>query len=1136
MMRCGRRVRAGVVVLGALAATGCGGREEAARHEELERLRVVGLAYLEEERLAEAAERFERLARMAPGEPLGPANLAVAEMRRGAPEAARRAASQAVERSPADPDVRLIAAVTSADAGDPAAAETHLRTALAQDSAHPGVLWALYGMTDDPDALARLVRHRPGNLPARLAAAELRAQAGDLETVVAHLEYVGQLLPPGDSEARTALADALASASRGEAEGTLRRVRIAHNLLRADHLYAQGLSELTGRPGSRAEPLRRFRRVVGPVPSAHWDPLAVTFVSVTSLDAGWSGGVPTDVDGDGDEDLVVAEEGMLRCLMNDRGGLTGRDCAASNDVRGAPVQAADFDGDGRPDLLMAGPDGVGILYGGAEDFAARGELPGREVPAWTAIAADLDHDGDLDILAGGPGPTRLYRQTGPGRFVEVGAESGVAGLRGVRAATFGDLDLDGDLDVVLANREGVHRLDNVRHGKFEPANGPRLPFGTPSIADVNGDGWFDVVAAASDGIHVAAADGTGGLGPFARVASVPTDAGSEIGHAPWPAILVEDFDLDGSLDVLFVSEAAGMLAFRGSGDGGFVASPGILRSAVASGPPETGHVLAFDLDGDGDFDLATGRPSAPELFRNDGGERNHVLEVGLLALADGSGKVNRLGIGSRIDVWAGEGRQSRVVRGELERFGLGDHDRADVVRIEWTNGVPQNVFAPTASERLVERQVLKGSCAFLYAWTGDGFGFVTDMMWKSALGMPLGIMAGEVAYASPDPSVEYVRIPPGMLAQRDGGYEIRITEELWEVAYLDRLELLAVDHPESVELYVDEAFGVPAVPNDRLFAVRARRPPELALDHRGTDVGSELAERDFRFVGGFDAGPVQGITRLHDLTLTLAGAAGRPARLFLGGWIHPTDASINVRLGQAGGPSVVRPYLEVPDAAGGWRRLEAAIDFPSGKNKTVVVELPDGLPADDPRLRIRTNMEVYWDVAFYSTSPSTSPLVRRRLEPAAAELAVRGFSSVFRRGGRYGPHWYEYERVREASPWRPLPGAYTRTGDVRDLLLNSDDRYVVFGPGDEIAVRFEAPVPPPPGWERTFFLYSHGFLKDADLNTLGGDRVGPLPRHGLEGYPPSTAPPASQRDFAAEYLGRRVDGARPPARPLPPRP
>src|SRR5262249_37944218 len=159
-------------------------------------------------------------------------------------------------------------------------------------------------------------------------------------------------------------------------------------------------------------------------------------------------------------------------------------------------------------------------------------------------------------------------------------------------------------------------------------------------------------------------------------------------------------------------------------------------------------------------------------------------------------------------VRAGDLYQTRTVTSRVTHFGLGPHLKADVVRVDWPNGVPQIVFFPGTDQDVVENEVLKGSCAFLYAWDGTRFRFVTDVMWRSALGMPLGLMAGgkddAVAYAPAGASEEYLRIPGTSLQPRGGKYTLQLTEELWETAFADQIRLLAVDHPDSVDVFVDE--------------------------------------------------------------------------------------------------------------------------------------------------------------------------------------------------------------------------------------------------------------------------------------------------------------------------------------------
>jgi hypothetical protein len=121
------------------------------------------------------------------------------------------------------------------------------------------------------------------------------------------------------------------------------------------------------------------------------------------------------------------------------------------------------------------------------------------------------------------------------------------------------------------------------------------------------------------------------------------------------------------------------------------------------------------------------------------------------------------------------------------------------------------------------------------------------------------------------------------------------------------------------------------------------------------------------------------------------------------------------------------------------------------------------------------------------------------MDPASADLHFRGFSREYRKGGRYGPHWFEYEEVSTEPRWLPLEGTFTRFGDVQPLLLEPDDRYVVMGPGDEATIAFDARQLPslPPGWRRDFLLYSVGWVKDADLNTATGNTVYPLPFHDM---------------------------------------
>ena len=78
-----------------------------------------------------------------------------------------------------------------------------------------------------------------------------------------------------------------------------------------------------------------------------------------------------------------------------------------------------------------------------------------------------------------------------------------------------------------------------------------------------------------------------------------------------------------------------------------------------------------------------------------------------------------------------------------------------------------------------------------------------------------------------------------------------------------------------------------------------------------------------------------------------------------------------------------------------------------------------------------------------------------RLDPVDAHLRWRGFSREITPDGRE-PFGYDYEQISFTSPWKVMPGRYTREGDVRELLLKSDDMFVISRPGDEISLSFDA--------------------------------------------------------------------------------
>ena len=382
---------------------------------------------------------------------------------------------------------------------------------------------------------------------------------------------------------------------------------------------------------------------------------------------------------------------------------------------------------------------------------------------------------------------------------------------------------------------------------------------------------------------------------------------------------------------------------------------------------------------------------------------------------------------------------------------------------------------PGASQTVVEEQMLKGSAAFLYTWNGERYEFVTDILWKSPLGVPPGIMAGELKYV-PHSTQEYLRVPGEALQEKDGKYRIQITEELWGIAFLDQNRLIVLDHPDSVGVYVDEKFVIPPYPRFHVYTVADRLFPASATDEAGRDLLPLIREKDDHYVASFSPAEFQGTARMHDLILDLGKASLMgDVILYLDGWLFPTDASVNVA------PKVIRPYLQVRDAHGNWQTVIQELGFPQDKNKMVIADLKDKFLTDDHTVRIRTNMQIYWDQIFFTSNEPAAPYKRTELKPVSADLHYRGFSAPYRKSTD-GPQWFDYNRVITEPKWRDLVGSYTRYGDVTPLLLESDDQYVMINSGDEISIVYEASKVPPlkRGWSRDFLLYSDGWIKDGD--------------------------------------------------------
>ena len=739
-----------------------------------------------------------------------------------------------------------------------------------------------------------------------------------------------------------------------------------------------------------------------------------------------------------------------------------------------------------------------------------GKAPSINVSsARQVLPVDFDHDGDLDFCVATQHEISLWRRVSAFRYENISGGSALPGNDLViHSLVAVDWDRDVDLDIVVGTQDGKRLgfLENLRHGRFQWREFPILEL-TPGklsdlqVIDADANASWDLLLAGTSGIHVVKTE----LSPGGNVNLLPA---SRISGDPCDEIHLADFDNNGWLDIVSLQTDSVQL---------FLAdSRGIFDKKTAVTPFESvsaRQVASSDFDCDGDLDLcvlgsgdSSGKEKKHSLFllTNQGGEKNNWLEIALRAeqikgnQRSASGRVNHYGIGSLLELKAGQLYQPRTVNSQVTHFGLGQHNSAEVLRILWTNGIPANILSPARNSRIYEKQTLKGSCPYLYAWNGERYEFVTDLLWASPLG--LVTPTGELA---PYREWEYLLVKGEQLRPKEGTYDLQITEELWEAAYFDTVQLIAIDHPADVQIFSNEKVGPAHLASFGIHTVRTPRKPVSVTNQYHDDLLDLVSERDGRYAKPFRKKQRQGVVEKHYLEINFGKLKNpKSIKLFLTGWIRPSDTSINTAMAQDGTVAPPTPLsLSVMNSLGKWEQVMPFTGFPGGKTKTIVIDLSNSFLTDNYRLRLIGEQELYWDHIFYTVDETPVDFSRIDCKLVEADLHDRGFSQVIP-PPRYGPELYAYDVVSKFSKWPPMQGYLTNYGDVRKLIDKKDERLVVMGAGDELTLRFEVPDQPvPENWQRDFILYNVGWDKDADLNTVYGQSVDPLPFYRMSRYP-----------------------------------
>ena len=941
-----------------------------------------------------------------------------------------------------------------------------------------------------------------------------------------------------------------------------------------------------------------------------------------------------DYDGDGQPDIFLARGGgdggvaLYHNLGKGKFEDVTRKAGLDPTTRAVSCTAGDYDNDGFADLVIG-------LNGGI--LLAHNEKNGTftNVTATTAIKSDglilaltlidYDHDGDLDLFvtrlaqnhelsaemifqAKDQATNAMWRNNGDGTFTDVTASLGLEA--GASLGAIGsDYNNDRAVDLVVAAAKGSTVFENPREGKFKSLQPwsdtmPSPSFGVAGL-DYNHDGWMDLAFSHSGSSSVTLWKNN--HGKFDQV-SLPT-----LNWAHAFGIAAFDYDNDGWVDLVAVGETKDgkgeVRLFRNLGPDGFkdvTTDVGLDKIHLES--PRA--IITGDYDNDGATDLLITQNHGPAvLLRNEGATQNHWIKLSLKGLND-----NKSAIGTKVEIFSGGNRQKFEIYGSNGYLGqnstdivvgLGQSKNADIVRMLWPTGVLQDEVdeshvAGDKRHELLEIDRRGSSCPTLFAWNGEHYEFVADMLGAGVVGHWIGPNQRDV----PRP-VEYIKIPTGLVRERtysqaschpepsDGSLQsaancigpspqkpaaqddkgsvitndqspktllsFRFMEPLEEAVYLDQVRLLAVDHPADLNVYPNEYFASnPPYPEFKVVVSRDAKPPAGAWDEHGHNVLPDLLAH--RFFGDFELTQFAGFAKPHTLTLDLGEPYdGGPLWLLAHGEIEYFTANSMYAAAQAK-LEPIAPYVEAQSADGRWKRVIDDMGFPAGGPRTMTADLSGKLPKGTQRIRITTNLQIYWDNILVNRTEQVAPPSRRlsqgRLAPAAVRegTAVRGASgpegetpSGQRAGGRRyhvspvplvgadleyhgypykieglppGNVHYIYEKTSSTGPYTRPQGTYTRYGDVLPLLTATDDKLAVFGSGDEVRLDFDPSHLPtlPPGWVRDYFFAANGYEKDMDFYAAEGNYVAPLPFLSMGGYPYSPKKSFPMDDTHVNYL------------------
>lgn len=1063
----------------------------------------VSLAAIQSDRLLFAVEKMEAVTDQYPQEAAGWANLSVFSMRQGDFDMAESHIGRALDEAPGNAEIIFLAGIIQSRRGNINESVDYLQEAAAMDSTNPKIAFALAEELERQDEeesrsrvfdlLESLLEQQPDNLAVLLELVRTSVKWENRDTLERAMGRLSELSANWPADIQRQFNESRQSILEAGSSNPTFQLAFLSNSLNQLPKFQGDLAAIQIPPTQVGFLITDFAWLPQPETSVapKDDQLGFTEEGL-SQQSGLELAKPISLSDRSTSDWITVKNGMA--TVND---------SISLEFPGSPnstnsVITIDYDYDFLNDLVFAGSAGLKIFQQQADssfsEITTSAKLPANytQKAYYGGWARDVDLDGDLDlVMSPQKGPVEVLRNNGDGTFSPADLFGDISGVTNFLWA---DLDADLDADPVFLSKDGqLLVMSNERSGMFRrieniPAMSGILDV---EIADIDSDADFELLAWHDKGVSSISYEVSNGKWKETLLVALESPLASSAQQSP--ALFAADLDNNGGTDIM--ASAKETTRF-------WLSDENLSFSSEAKSIDY--HVTGLaDFDGDTRLDITSlDNEGNARLGKNTGGKEYLARIIRPRASGTlGDQRINSFGIGGEIEIRSGLLYQKQQIEQPWVHLGLGTYEEAEVLRIIWPNGSSQAEFAELGYDtKIFNEQILKGSCPWVFTYNGDKMEFVTDFLWRTGLGIRINAQGDADAIHS----IDWVKISEDQLKPRNGYYDVRITADLWETHFFDHVSLMAVDHPEETEILVDERFTFPPK-QPELFVMDRLKPVHKVVDQNGRDVTELIRNRDRKYVDTFEMTKYQGIAQEHYVEIDLGEESVKTdagqKKLVASGWVYPTDTSINIAISQGDTKAPHPVRLEVPDGEGGWKVVRKNIGFPAGKSKTMVIDITDIFePGTEHRLRLVTNMEIYWNQFQWGLVQPDANVAKREIDFSKAELRYRGYSKVDR-PSRLKPEIPNYEQISGTTPkWGDLRGFYTRFGPVDSLLNNIDDRYVIMNAGDELRLQFPELSPTETGYSRDFVLIGDGWVKDGDYNTGFSTTVLPLPYHGMEDY------------------------------------